>query len=711
MNIFAGKKALCFIALPYHNRILLPIMEELTRRGMEVKFFTAAAEAAFEITLNDAGLPYQHVLDYATDDIAAQVSEAWQTLRPIWQDKLLTNPLLHSVPLVIQDKVIRSVVENAYCFKQMLEVEKPDLLFALHELNSWGKILGHLSHVCAIPYLTFQEGLCYARGPLYRFHTDYTTACVVWGEADRQVLLAAGCSPEKTVALGNIDLWATKEKVTQPDAMAATRQALGIGPDKKVVVFFMSYASYNPFAPSIFLEWLRAHPEVVVVFKWHPIQSKDVVERTLEKFKGVASVFSVVGGADTYSLLALSDACVLVGNSTTGIEALFFNKPLIEISLVDHLYSYAAQGVAESANGFEDIGEKLERLLTQGLSPEQQQRISAFLDRHFAFLDGKTAERVVEMAKEMLEARATEPKSIINLSSGSEKTIPCSLILPVNDSSYDAVIGTLRSLGEHVPAHLFELLIVNAVSHPEARALIASVGGEHVRVITGDPEWNFATCCNQAAAEAQGRYLTFLKPGIVPAPGWLEGLLEVAAQEQEADVIGGLILNEQGLVWHAGTAFDINQSPFSLYRMLPMAFHGVQKQREFQAVEGPFLVGWEQFCRLGGFSEDLANRFEEVDFCLRLRKAGGRVLYTPRSISVRTADNWQPTPEQDRVSCFRFYARWTGSLWQNDEHYLKADGFDHDSLSALYREFAQRLSREVTQKETEAPRLVSSLNL
>ena len=73
-------------------------------------------------------------------------------------------------------------------------------------------------------------------------------------------------------------------------------------------------------------------------------------------------------------------------------------------------------------------------------------------------------------------------------------------------------------------------------------------------------------------------------------------------------------------------------------------------------------------------------------------------LYTPRSISVWTADNWRPTLEQDQVSCFRFYARWTGSLWQNDGHYLKEDGFDHDSLSALYREFAQKLSLEVSRQ-------------
>jgi hypothetical protein len=89
-----------------------------------------------------------------------------------------------------------------------------------------------------------------------------------------------------------------------------------------------------------------------------------------------------------------------------------------------------------------------------------------------------------------------------------------------------------------------------------------------------------------------------------------------------------------------------------------------------------------------------------------MRKSGRRVLYTPRSVSVQVADNWLPTPEQDRRNCFRFYARWTGALWQNDEQYLQEDGFDHDSLSALYRELAQQLSREVTRKETEAQALL-----
>lgn len=700
-NAFAGKKALCFIALPYHNRILLPVMDELRHRGMNVKFFTVSAEASFEITLNDAGLPYAHALDYATDEVNAQVAQTWQTLRPVWQEKLLTNPLIQGVPVIIQDKILRSALENMFCFRRMLEVERPDVLFALHELNSWGKILGYLSHEYEIPYITFQEGMCYGRTPLYRFHTDYTTACVVWGEADRQVLLSAGCSPEKTVALGNIDLWQAKERVTRPDAMSAAREALGVPRGKKVVLFLMSYAIYNVFDPSEFLQWLKTHPDTVVIFKWHPIQTKDVIERALDKLKGNPAVFSVVD-FNTYELLAMCDACVLVGNSTTGIEALYFGKPLFEIPLPGHPFSYSRHGVAESCTGFEDAERKLDQLFTYGPSPEWKQRVEAFLDYYFAYRDGAAVERVVEMVGTMLTARRSTLEPLLSRALAPSEPVPCSFLLPVNDASFDAVLATLKGLEANVPASLFEIILVNALAQEESRALLASVSNDHVRVIPGEPGWTFAQCCNHAATEARGQYLVLLKPGVVVGLGWLEATLETAAREPESGVIGGMVLDKHGLLHHIGVAFDVNQSPFSLYRMLPMTFPGAQKQRDFQAVEFPFLVAREQFCRLGGLNTDLLNRFEDVDFCLRVRKAGRRVLYTPHSVSTRLLACWQPTAEQERLTCYRFYARWTGALWQNDEQYLQEDGFDHDSLSAYYREFSQHLSHSVASREAEA---------
>jgi hypothetical protein len=179
MGDLTGKKVLCFLALPHHNRFLVPIMEALQGRGMEVIYFTVPAEGAFEITLNQANLPYRHILDYA-DAVAAEKSEiGYREIRDIYQQKILTNPVLQSVPVVIQDKVIRSAVENYNAMERMIECEKPDLLFALHEINPWGKMLGYLSHVHQVPFFTLQEGLYYSDLYYYRFHTDFSTACLV----------------------------------------------------------------------------------------------------------------------------------------------------------------------------------------------------------------------------------------------------------------------------------------------------------------------------------------------------------------------------------------------------------------------------------------------------------------------------------------------------------------------------------------------------
>jgi len=139
-------------------------------------------------------------------------------------------------------------------------------------------------------------------------------------------------------------------------------------------------------------------------------------------------------------------------------------------------------------------------------------------------------------------------------------------------------------------------------------------------------------------------------------------------------------------------AFDVNQSPFALYRFLPREFSGAQKKREFKAMEFPFLTSREIFCALGGFSPALHDRFEDLDFCLTANRSGIRALYTPQSVIVRRGVSWQPNAEQDQLNRIRFYSKWAGALWQDEQNYLKEDGLTHDALTAIYRDFAARLA-------------------
>jgi GT2 family glycosyltransferase len=572
----------------------------------------------------------------------------------------------------------------------MLTLEKPDLLFALHELNPWGKLLGYLSHVHRIPYFTLQEGLYYADIHYYRFHTDFSTACLVWGEDCRQILLRAGCSDDKIYPVGNTHIWTAKADAISDEAVRETRSALGIAPEKMIILFLMSHSHYQPFDARKFLDWMKRRGDVVAVFKWHPVTSKEIVERALERVPIDAPVINVPS-FDTYRLIGASDVCITVGNSTTGLEAIAFGKPLIECRLPDQGYSFVEQKVAEPAVGFEDLGERCEAILSSGLSPARRHQVEKYLAHNFAYQDNRTMDRIVGLVAESLRARDQADSLMEPISAGGETSFPCSIILPVDDAPPDALIATLESIANTTAGELFEVILVDCSTRQETKDVLSALGGD-VKIVRGDPDWNFSIACNGGAVAARGKYLTLLKPGLVIGDGWLEELLEAAENQANPGVVGGVTLNENGLIWHAGIAFDVNQAPFSIYRLLPREFAGVQKCRDFKAVETPFLVTRELFCRLGGFSAELSNRFEDIDFCLRVQRAGLRVIFTPKSTVTRRYVAWQSVKEQEPLNRIRFYSKWTGFIWQDDGCHLQEDGLTHDALSALYRELARRLA-------------------
>lgn len=404
---FADKRILCFQALSYHARILLPVMRALEARGATVEYCTSQAEAAFEITFQELGLPFLHTSDFVTPAVAEKITTAYAQLSRDWQRLMLGDAILQSVPLVIIDKILRAMVESYYAFERMIDERKPDLVFSLHELNSWGKILGYLAHTKGIPFFTFQEGLCYSAVPMYRWHTEFSQACMLWGEADRDVLIAANNDPAKMPIVGNIDLAETVREANRPERIAQVRADYQVADDQEIVLFLMGHAAYQQFQAPEFIKWLWEHREIVPVFKFHPIQGADVVRSAMSILGQIPSVRSLVAG-DTYGLLAAAKACVLVGASTTGIEALAFGKPLVEIPLPDQTYSYAAQGTVPQAPTLEAAVVLALQIAEAGVDSEWYAAREAYLQRHFlGYTNGEfdqgTVERVVQVIAERMQ--------------------------------------------------------------------------------------------------------------------------------------------------------------------------------------------------------------------------------------------------------------------------------------------------------------------
>jgi len=508
MNILQNKKALCFLALPHHNKLLVPVMQNLQEQGMQIQYCTAAAEAAFELTLLEVGLSYVHAQDYM-EVVQFHIDKALSTIMPQWQQLFLTNATLRGVALPIQDKILMSAIENVFCFDKMVEQTKPDIIFALHELNPWGKILGYISHKYKIPYVTFQEGLFYTSIPYNRFHTDYSTACVVWGEVTKQLLIAAGNSDEKIVMLGHVGLEKAKEQALSVHSIRHTKELLHINDGQRMVVIFPSHAHYKPFAVPVFIKWLKEHQDVVVVFKWHPTAEPKNIAEAMGPLQKCANVRSLCDEKiEAYALMGAASVCITIGATTTGLEIAYFNKPFIEAPLPGprHL-SFFDEQVADAVGGFEYFGPAIEKALHDEMSDGRLGCINKYLDKHFAYRDDKTIARISDMVHCMFEVQK--------------------------------------------PMYAKESFTI--------------------------------------AQEDYGEYVLLYRVSQYVKAKWKHEALQAAIQT-DAAIVGGLQINKSGLVHHIGYAFNGNQTPVSLYRMLPPEQPMFSRRREFEAIQFPFLI-------------------------------------------------------------------------------------------------------------------------
>ena len=87
------------------------------------------------------------------------------------------------------------------------------------------------------------------------------------------------------------------------------------------------------------------------------------------------------------------------------------------------------------------------------------------------------------------------------------------------------------------------------------------------------------------------------------------------------------------------------------------------------------MVRKEYYLKAGGFSEDLAAAFNDVDFCLKLRKAALLNVFTPYAelyhfeSKSRGLDNTPERMERCQKEVMLFASRWSKELSAGDPYY------------------------------------------
>jgi len=206
------------------------------------------------------------------------------------------------------------------------------------------------------------------------------------------------------------------------------------------------------------------------------------------------------------------------------------------------------------------------------------------------------------------------------------------IIIPVRDR-IALLSRCLESLLEKTSYQEYEIVLVNNDSvSEEAREYFSRT--PH-RLLHFEGPFNFSAMNNFAVEATESPWLLFLNNDVEIIEGeWLSAMVE-HVQRPEVGAVGARLLYPDGSVQHAGVVLGVGGIAEHAFRGFGGEDPGVCRQlqltRNYSAVTGAcLLTRREVFDEVGGFDEKrLPVTFNDVDLCLKMRRAGYLIVYTP----------------------------------------------------------------------------------
>ncbi|MBD5779237.1 glycosyltransferase family 2 protein [Pelagicoccus sp. NFK12] len=191
----------------------------------------------------------------------------------------------------------------------------------------------------------------------------------------------------------------------------------------------------------------------------------------------------------------------------------------------------------------------------------------------------------------------------------------------------------LRSLEASVDLARHQLVLIDDASSDGTSDFLDSLENRpEITILRNSENLGFAASNNKAAAAARHPILVFINNDLEFSEGWLAPMLEALSHAPQAGAVGNVQRNfATGLVDHAGIFFDLDGLPTHAHKNRRQPPRG--KLLERNAVTAACLaIRAETFRSVGGFDESYRNGCEDVDLCMKLKKAGYRLYVALDSV-------------------------------------------------------------------------------
>jgi glycosyltransferase involved in cell wall biosynthesis len=272
-----------------------------------------------------------------------------------------------------------------------------------------------------------------------------------------------------------------------------------------------------------------------------------------------------------------------------------------------------------------------------------------------------------------------------------------SLLIPTRDRC-ELVEVAVRSILEKTSYPNYEIVILdNGSVEDETLQFFAEITQQdrRVKVLSYDYPFNYSAINNFGVSSTDGELVGLINNDIeVISPNWLTEMVSHAIRP-DIGCVGAKLYYSNDLIQHAGVILGIGGVANHSHKMFPRSAFGyfarlVCPQNLSAVTAAVLLVKREIYQQVGGLNETaLKVAFNDVDFCLKVREAGYRNLWTPyaelyhhESVSRGAED----TPEKQ--ARFKAEVDYMMTVWQQQ---LAADPYYNLHLTRTKDDFSIEL--------------------